>query len=82
MKLEKIKWEQHSHQSHTSYYLNTEVGEINGEKIYRHVRTNRIHGGFGIGKSKTTYSKTLQSKDLTEQAVIKMIELAKKSINT
>ncbi len=79
---DKIKWKQHSHISMETYYLNTEIGEINGKTIYRHVKTNRTHGGYRLGKSKVTYSETMKSKDLTEQAVINMINLAKKQLQS
>lgn len=52
--------------------------EINGKKFYRHSKTRRTEGGFGLGKTKITYSETLESEDITEQAVRKMMELAYK----
>ena len=79
--LSKIPWKQHSHISMEKYYLNTEVAEINGKKIYRHVKTRRTEGGYGLGSSKVTYSETLQSKDLTLNAVRELIEKAYNMIN-
>lgn len=74
--LENLKWEQHSHISMETYYLNTEVAEVNGKKLYKHTKTRRTKGGFGLGKSKVTYSETLDSEDLTLQAMRNLMELA------
>ena len=81
MDFEKLKWEQHSHITMATYYLNTEVVVVNGKKFYRHAKTRRTEGGFGVGKTKVTYSETLESADVTEQAVRNMMKLAFDFIN-
>lgn len=78
--LSQLEWKQHSHISMTTYYLNTEVAEVNGKKFYRHSKTRRTLGGYGLGKTKVTYSETLESKNETEQAIRKMMELAYKNL--
>ncbi len=76
MHFDKLKWKQHSHISMGTYYLNTEITEVNGKKFYRHTKTHRTDGGHGVGSSKVTYSETLESADITLNAVRKMMELA------
>jgi hypothetical protein len=78
--LSNVQWKQHSHVSFDNCYISSEVGEINGKTIYRHSRTRRSIDGFPVGKSKITYSETMESKDLTEQAVINMINLVCKQL--
>ena len=76
MDFEKLEWKQHSHISMETYYLNTAVAEVNGKKFYRHAKTKRTDGGYGVGETKVTYSETLESADVTEQAVRNMMKLA------
>ena len=76
MKISDIKFRQHSHMSFTNSYLNTEVGEYEGETIYRHTHTRRTDGGYGIGKSKVTYSKTLKSDDVKESEILEILQNA------
>lgn len=76
MDFKKLDWKQHSHIAMTTYYLNTEVAEVNGKKYYRNSKTRRTNGGYGLGKTEVTYSETLESEDVTEQAIREMMDLA------
>lgn len=81
IQFDKLLWTWHSHISMSSYYLTTEVADVSGKKYYRHTRTQRTIGANGLGSSKVTYSESLESEDLTEDSVRKLIALTWQKIN-
>ena len=76
MKISDIEFKQHSHMSFEHSYLNTEVGEYNGKKIYKHTHIRKTDFGYGVGKSKVTYSETLKSKDIGETEILEILQNA------
>ena len=73
---ENLKWEHHSRIVMETYYLITDVTILNNKPFYRHTKITRTANGYGVGKSSVKYSKTLESKDITENAVRKLMEIA------
>lgn len=75
---ENLEWKRHSHVSFEGFYITTSVAEVGGKIFYRHTKTRRTHGGFGVGPSKTTYSESLYSRDMPFPEIKKIMELAYK----
>ena len=74
MDLSKLEWKYVSHVTYGNCYIRSEVSEVDGTKIYKHITTRRNKAGMPVGTSKITYSETMQSEDLHEEFVIKLME--------